>query len=87
MEKLSREEIEMCQMAVAIVTDTRDLTDGNKAKWDMLWERLDVMQKEACRPTPLAPDVATATPEEEALLILNDCVEKLSRITRHAGKA
>ena len=37
------------------------------------------------RPTQYAPDVANAAPEEEALLILNECVEKLSRITRHAG--
>lgn len=41
---------------------------------------------EAAQPT-LAPDVANAAPEEEALRILNDCVAKLSRITRHAGKA
>lgn len=57
MEKLTREEIEMCQMAVAIVTDTRDLTDDNKAKWDALWNKLERMQKEESRPTPDAPDV------------------------------
>ena len=47
METLTREEIEMCQLAVAIVTETRELTDDNKAKWNMLWEKLKVMQKEA----------------------------------------
>jgi hypothetical protein len=45
METLTREEIEMCEMAVAIVTDTRDLTDDNKAKWDALWNKLERMQK------------------------------------------
>ncbi len=53
---LTRQEVEMCQMAVAIITDTRDLTDENKAKWDMLWEKLEVMQKEAAAQHALAPD-------------------------------
>lgn len=37
------------------------------------------------RPTPCTPDVATATSEEEALRILNDCIAKLQGVTRHAG--
>lgn len=47
METLTREEIEMCEIAVGIVTDTRTMTDDNMAKWDLLWDKLERMQKEA----------------------------------------
>ncbi len=57
MEKITREEIEMCQIAVGIVIDIHDLTPENKAKWDALLDRLEVFQKETCL-APLAPDLA-----------------------------
>jgi hypothetical protein len=47
METLTREEIEMCEIAVRIVTDTRTMTDDNMAKWDLLLDKLEHMQKEA----------------------------------------
>ena len=47
METLTREEIEMCEIAVGIVTDTRTMTDENMRKWNMLWDKLERMQKEA----------------------------------------
>jgi len=57
MEKLTREEIEMCEIAVGIVIDRLDLTSENKAKWEALFDRLEVLQRETCL-TPLAPDAA-----------------------------
>ena len=56
MEKLTREEIEMCEIAVGIVIDMHDLTPENKAKWDALFDRLEVLQKETCL-TPRAVDL------------------------------
>ena len=41
METLTREEIEMCEIAVAIVMDQRDMTDENKKKWEALWDKLE----------------------------------------------
>ena len=57
METLTREEIEMCEIAVGIVMDERTMTDDNKAKWDALWDKLERMQRETCL-TPLALDAA-----------------------------
>lgn len=53
--ELTKEEIEMCQIAVGIVTDTRTMTDDNMAKWDMLYEKLEQMLRSL--PTLLAPDL------------------------------
>lgn len=47
METLTREEIEMCEIAVGIVLDLRDMTDENKTKWDALWDKLERMQKQS----------------------------------------
>ena len=57
MGKLTREEIEMCEIAVGIVIDRLDLTPENKAKWEALFDRLEVLQRETCL-TPLALDAA-----------------------------
>jgi hypothetical protein len=56
METLTREEIEMCEIAVGIITDTRTMTDDNMAKWDLLWDKLERMQKEAAAQQPPALD-------------------------------
>lgn len=55
--KLTKEEIEMCQTAVGIITDTHTMTDENMAKWDMLYEKLEKMLQSL--PTQAAPDGAT----------------------------
>lgn len=52
--ELTKEEIEMCQTAVGIVTDTRTMTDDNAAKWDMLYEKLEQMLRSL--PALHAPD-------------------------------
>jgi len=60
METLTLVEIEMCSIAVGIVTDTRTMTPDNMAVWDMLWEKLTRMEKEA------AQQYAHLTPESLA---------------------
>lgn len=61
--ELTKEEIEMCQIAVGIVTDTRTMTDENIAKWNMLYEKLEQMIQSL--PTLHAPDAAKSAAEIE----------------------
>ena len=53
METLTQEEIEMCQTAVSIVIDIRDLTQATQERWDFLCVKLERMQREIS-PTPPA---------------------------------
>lgn len=59
MEQLTRDEIEMCQIAVSHVAEYK--LNNNKEKWNTLWDKLECMQRDCL--TPRVPDAATLCPE------------------------
>jgi len=52
MEQLTRDEIEMCQIAVSHVAEYK--LNNNKEKWNTLWDKLERMQRDCL--TQRAPD-------------------------------
>ena len=44
MEQLTRDEIEMCQIAVSHVAEYK--LNNNKEKWNTLWDKLERMQRD-----------------------------------------
>lgn len=57
MEQLTREEIEMCQIAVGQIADRQH--GDNLVRWNNLWDKLERMQREICL-TKRVPDVCPA---------------------------
>lgn len=53
MEQLTRDEIEMCQIAVSHVAEYK--LNNNKEKWNTLWDKLERMQRDCL--TQRVPDV------------------------------
>ena len=53
MEQLTRDEIEMCQIAVSHVAEYK--LNNNKEKWNTLWDKLERMQRDCL--TKRVPDV------------------------------
>jgi hypothetical protein len=54
MEQLTRDEIEMCQIAVSHVAEYK--LNNNKEKWNTLWDKLERMQRDCL--TKRVPDAA-----------------------------
>ena len=52
MEQLTRDEIEMCQIAVSHVAEYK--LNNNKEKWNTLWDKLERMQRDCL--TQRVPD-------------------------------
>ena len=63
MEQLTRDEIEMCQIAVSHVAEYK--LNNNKEKWNTLWDKLERMQRDCL--TKRVPDGATRAAQKGSI--------------------
>lgn len=64
MEQLTRDEIEMCQIAVSHVAEYK--LNNNKEKWNTLWDKLERMQRDCL--TKRVPDVCPSCAGEKQVI-------------------